>query len=294
MGATSAGLEGGRGGPSRRGSEPPRAPRPRPGPAAQARRRARQEGAGGRAGEPAGEEGARPAPPAHLEVVAAEVHAAHERQHPGGLHGAALTAGRRGCGERRGLGQTDPALHPAPAERRSPGRAPLARRPGASRAAPPPPRPQFPRLLEDGGRLEDPGAAGLRSRGDAGTAARGLPARGPWRRGGDEAWPGLRSPSAGKPRPAPAAPPGNASQGGRQEHTGAAGAARHTAGARSVRVIVTALAVHIPYITPSAGSGPGELTPSEPRAEHDPSRAQGPARSSGGGGLPSHCSAAKR
>lgn len=35
-----------------------------------------------------------PPGPAHLEVVAAEVHATHERQHPGSLHGgAALAAG---------------------------------------------------------------------------------------------------------------------------------------------------------------------------------------------------------
>lgn len=52
--------------------------------------------------------------PAHLEVIAAEVHAAHERQHPGGLHGCAAAAVAR-PGEARAPGRAGPAPAPPPA-----------------------------------------------------------------------------------------------------------------------------------------------------------------------------------
>lgn len=64
-----------------------------------------------------------PFPAANLEVVAAEVHAAHERQHPGGLHGGAafLRARRtRGGREPRAGSAPAPPLWPARASSRPP------------------------------------------------------------------------------------------------------------------------------------------------------------------------------
>lgn len=96
-----------------------------------------------------------PAPPAaHLEVVAAEVHAAHERQHPRGLHGAALPAapgGARGGGGSRGLGRRRPRPFTRPRGGRKGGAAAAPSGPRAPGRVSPRPReslglpgPQFP------------------------------------------------------------------------------------------------------------------------------------------------------
>lgn len=76
-------------------------------------------------------------PEAHLEVVAAEVHAAHERQHPGALHGGAgLRGADRGRGLALGAGTAEPAgrgaRRPRPSAR---GRSGPALGRGASRSA---------------------------------------------------------------------------------------------------------------------------------------------------------------
>lgn len=65
-----------------------------------------------------------PPTPANLEVVAAEVHAAHERQHPGGLHGGAAL---RQAG--RTLGGREPRAGSAPAPPLQPARASSRPRP---------------------------------------------------------------------------------------------------------------------------------------------------------------------
>lgn len=85
----------------------------------------------GRAGGP----GRRPE--AHLEVVAAEVHAAHERQHPGALHGGAGLRGEdRGRGPALGAGTAEPAGRGARRPRLSArGRSGPALGRGASRSA---------------------------------------------------------------------------------------------------------------------------------------------------------------
>lgn len=88
----------------------------------------------GRAGGP----GRRPK--AHLEVVAAEIHAANERQHPGALHGG---AGLRGADRGRGLALGAGTVEPAGRGARRP--RPSARAaPDAPRASPGPQWPEGP------------------------------------------------------------------------------------------------------------------------------------------------------
>lgn len=109
----------------------------------------------------------RPDPLPHLEIVATEVHAAHERQHSGGLHGAALAAGsggRRGRpGEpRAGRRRPRPFNPPPPGGREGEGRAaPLGTpRTGTRQEAPAAGAlglsgPQFPYLFTERKALEE-------------------------------------------------------------------------------------------------------------------------------------------
>lgn len=99
--------------------------------AASPTRPARSPGGGGTGSGPLRGPSRREAQPpprsAHLEVVAAEVHAAHERQHSGGLHGGAALAarpagGRAGGGvarePRAGWGRPRPLTRPRPEPRK--------------------------------------------------------------------------------------------------------------------------------------------------------------------------------
>lgn len=102
---------------------PPRAGQARensPRPARPARRSRKRRGRGPE-GRPRGHPPTIPPTPANLEVVAAEVHAAHERQHPGGLHGGAALrqAGRTPGGREPRAGSAPaPPLQPARASSR--------------------------------------------------------------------------------------------------------------------------------------------------------------------------------